>query len=704
MVRFGVPPVSVAPALGWAVYSVIALPLLSLIGFSPSAVTFYAAVFIAAAFWALWHVPKSDAGKLPAWAGCIALVMGCLPLMAIMPKTVVDGVLLAPPMFDHVKIALVDGILRDGLPVPNPFYGPRDPGHLAYYYLWHFGVAQFARLLHLDGWPSEAAMTGFTAFSSVMLMMGLAVALGGRAFAVIAATLLSLPGSLRPILNGVLGDGRANAFIPRSSDIGNWLNQAAWVPQHMASATCVVVSTLLMLRLADGGWLAALLLGATVAAGFESSMWVGGIAFAVAGGLLGLWLLCVAPRRLMLVGRGLAACCLTGLLIAPFVRSELHGLAARHSGAGLMLAPYQVLGEGVPQRWLGFLDGPAFWLVFLPYAFPALVPLGVAAVLRLVRLCCAGFESCPRALTLPTASRRAPSLTRSAVEGVWHRSTLRHIRIGLRLSGTARRLALAIGITALGCLCAAWLLRSTLDNNDLGWRAVLPALLILSPAAGVELERLLRHRPRYFLAWIAIAALGVPQTFLFARDYAFGQRPGDPAGFAHSAAQWQAVRRLIAPDERIANNPRFVEAETPWPVNISWALLADRPSCYAGWETVLAYGGISRAQLIEIDARFARVFAGTPLPSDVRDLASKDHCSAAVVASTDGAWAHDPFAASEIFHLAGGGPYWRIYRRAGLNETNPVVEGARSGSATELSYHPPRPDPPSPPVPSADIR
>jgi hypothetical protein len=307
------------------------------------------------------------------------------------------------------------------------------------------------------------------------------------------------------------------------------------------------------------------------------------------------------------------------LLIAPFVRAELGGLAARQSGAGLMVAPYQVFGDFVPPAWRAVLGGPAFWLVFLPFAFPALFPLGVAAVLR---------------------------------------------RRSLQLSASARTIAFPLALTALGCLTTAWSFRSTLDNNDLGWRAVLPALLILSPIAAVLLEELARQRPRYFVAWIAIAAFGVPQALVFAREYALGQRPGDPGGFAHAQQQWEAVRRLTALDSRIANNPRFVQATTPWPVNITWALLADRPSCYAGWEAVLAYGGVSRAELIEIDARFDRVFAGSPLPGDLRDLVNKDNCSAAVVAASDGAWTHDPFPASSLFRLADQGPDWRIYRVA----------------------------------------
>ncbi len=652
----GLPPLSVAPALGWAIYTVIALPTLSMTGFSIGAVTLFTATLVVlAAALALFAPPRFEAApkRLPFWAAGLAAAMGMLPLAAVMPKYVADGVLLAPPIFDHVKIALVDAILRDGLPVPNPFYGPQDPGHLAYYYLWHFGTATVARLLHIGGWQAEAAMTGFTAMSSVMLMSGLAIALGGRAVAIAAACVLSLAGSLRPLLSAAFGQAQGNALVPGSSDIGNWLNQAAWVPQHMASAACALLSALLMLNLANGGWATAICLGLTVAAGFESSIWVGGIAFATIGTALGAWCLWSAPaHQLRLLGRGSAAACLAALLIAPLVAAELHGLAARHGGAGLAIAPYAVFGRAMAPGWRAVLDAPCFWLLFLPFAFPALVPLGTLALLQ------------PQ----PQSDGR-------------------------------KTLANGLCITAFACFGVVWLVRSTLDNNDLGWRAAIPAYLILAPAAACIAERVIAERKYSVVVCALVAVLGLPQTFIFARDYLLGQRPGDAAGFARAEPVWQAVQRLAGPDERIANNPRAVQAATPWPVNIAWALLADRPSCYAGWETVLAYATVSRAKLETISARFDRIFDGKAGRGDVEALAAQDNCRIAVVTPADGAWLNDPFAAGPIYRLIAQAPAWRIYRRAPVTKTAQGDAAAASGPQAAPSAPAARHDPPSPPAP-----
>ena len=83
---------------------------------------------------------------------------------------------------------------------------------------------------------------------------------------------------------------------------------------------------------------------------------------------------------------------------------------------------------------------------------------------------------------------------------------------------------------------------------------------------------------------------------------------------------------------------------TPWPANISWALLADRRSCYAGAELALPFAPLSAARRAEIDAQFIRVFAGNPAPGDVAQLAGRYRCDVVVITAQDGAWLRDPFA------------------------------------------------------------
>ncbi len=611
----GVPPLALAPALGWAVFMVPALFWLTATGLGriPILVAILAAPGLAALAWRRAPPPTA---RLPAWALAIAASLCLLPLLAIMPKHVPGGLLFGPPIYDHVKIAVVDAILRAGLPVTNPFYGPSGPGTLAYYYLWHAGAAVLAAAVGLGGWAAEAAMTGFTAFAALSLTMGLAVAMGARRAGIAAVALLSLAGSLRPVLVALAGPATAEGLIPASADIGGWLNQAAWVPQHLQSACCLILAALLLVRLAEaGGWVAALALALVMAGGFESSIWIGGFAWAASGMALGLGLLCRAGpgRRVRFVRLAGGAAALAALLALPFATAYL-GAARSHGGGGaLAVAPYAVLGGLVPAAWRAALGPAAFWLVLLPFAFPAILPLGVA---------------------------------------------------GFRARWSDDGLARHCAIVAIACLGVAWLLRSTIDNNDLGWRAALPAVLLLTAGAGAGLQSLVDRRGWLALgACLAAAALGLPDGARMARDYALGQRPGDPAAFAGLDPAWEAVRRHAGKLDRVANNPLAGGLATPWPVNLPWALWSDRPSCYAGWSAVLAYGAIARPGLIEVQDRVARLFAGTPAPGDADDLARRDGCAVVLVTPRDAAWSADPFAGSTTWRLADLGAAWRIYAR-----------------------------------------
>ena len=140
-------------------------------------------------------------------------------------------------------------------------------------------------------------------------------------------------------------------------------------------------------------------------------------------------------------------------------------------------------------------------------------------------------------------------------------------------------------------------------------------------------------------------------------------RPGGKI-FAQAPELWAAVRRYAAPNVRVANNPQFLADVTPWPVNISWALLANRSSCFASRDLAAAYAPLSPERLETINAQFIRVFAGEAMPEDVSDMAVKYDCEVVVVVPQDGAWEKDPFAASPDYRLAESrDDRWRIYVR-----------------------------------------
>lgn len=260
---------ALAPALGWAAFSTLALPILNATGFSRTNVTMLCGVaLIGGAL--LSHrgpAPADNGSAVPIWAFAAAALLAILPALGVWPKLGVGGLVLADPMFDHSKIATVDDIIRLGLPPGNPFYGGADaPSGLAYYYLWHFSAAALAKLTGVNGWVGDIALTWFTAFASLALMMGLAVTLSGRRLAAVLALLLSLAGSLDPVLRLVFTAGFLARALSQTQPPQSWIFQATWTPQHLASAGCVVLAAVIMVRFS---WKLVPLLAIVAVAGFR---------------------------------------------------------------------------------------------------------------------------------------------------------------------------------------------------------------------------------------------------------------------------------------------------------------------------------------------------------------------------------------------------------------------------------------------------
>lgn len=614
---------AVAPALGWAAFHAAALPLLLVLGLTRLTAALLSLATLALAALLLARAPERERAQGPSFFPyAMAALLALAPASGIVPKLGGDGVRLAAPMYDHAKIALIDDIARLGLPPGNPFIG--DDGPLGYYYLWHFGAAFLAKLLGASGWEADIALTWLTAFASLSLMMALAVALAGRRSAALWVVPLSLAASLRPLIGAVLGKAALFRLFADYQPPQGWLVQASWVPQHLAAADCALLAALLIARLAAQPRSSlALVLALVAAAGSESSAWIGGATFAAAALPLGAALLVASEprhrRRFLLLATAAAA--LAVALAWPMLRAEYAATAARAVGVPIALHPYEVLGPLLPEAVRRALDLPAYWLVLLVIEFPAIYIAGSASLAHL--------------LAPPTPPPE-------------------------------RRLALALAALAGTGLAIAWLFGSTIANNDLGWRAVLPAVLALTAFAASGLARA-RARPARGAAAAALAllALGLPGGLVLLGDNVIGIAAPSDAAFAGTQALWQAVREVAAPEERVANNPALLGDLIRWPVNLSWALFADRRSCFASWDLAHAYAALPGTEIDALDRLFKRVFSGAASAEEVRSLATAQGCRVIVVTPADGVWRADSFAASGAFRLvAEKAQAWRIYRAA----------------------------------------
>lgn len=618
-----------APAVGWAIHSVVALPLFFGVGLSHATVVVVFAVPLAIAAGALWK------GRF--WTGdetvftrplVIALIGAALLALAVMavdvPKISAQGVALAAPIFDHSKVSMIDEMARMGVPPVNPYFaGDGSPTRLSYYYLWHFSAAELSLLLHVSGWEADAGLSWFTAFTSLSLMIGFAVWLSDRAAAAVWTTALAATASVRPVLYAIFGVDRAEQFVGNQSGFGGWLFQTSWAPQHTASAMCAVLSIYLLVQTIERrNSLTLLIFVLTMAAGFESSTWVGGVTFPLAAAPVALMMLARAePHRRLRIAISLAvAAALATFLISPFLYDQWQMSVLRGDGSPIRIEPYQVFSGDITDSVGAIFNVPAYWLIYLVVEFPAFYLTGLISLFYVLR-----DQALPR----------------------------QH-----------KPIVVAFAFLVAAGLCAAWLLVSTLgDNNDLGWRSVLPGVMLLIVFAATGLSRLsVKPFSAALVAAVVLILLGVPDSASLIYGNSVVAPNESSKAFAATPALWQAVRRHTAPNERVANNPWFMEDMTPWSVNISWALLANRRSCYAGAALVGPFSELSKVRQDDIDKQFARVFDGKAAPGDIEELATHDHCSAAVVVPSDGAWMQDSFATSPFYRLVEGNADWRIYR------------------------------------------
>ena len=614
----------VGSVIGWAVFSAATLPLLTLIGFTAPTVVGAGVLCLLGSLGlaVMRRRQEADAGPaVPLWAFAAAAVLAVGPAAALLPKITATGIQLADPIFDHAKIAIVDAMTRQGLPPVNPVFAS---GRLVYYYLWHFSAAELALALRVTGWEADIGLTWFTAFASLTLAMGVAVWLSKKPGAAILVVLLAAAASLRVTLSWIFGSYELTPFMEPPTGFAGWLFQAAWVPQHLMAASCVVAAMLLLIAETQRQSLARLFtLAVIVTAGFESSTYVGGVTFAITAAVAApILLVGVTPKQRLRFAAGLfMAALLTAALAAPFIRDQIANVAARGAAHPIAVSPFEVLGDMIPLPLRRLLDLPAYWLLLLPIEFPAIFAAG--------------------ALALTVAWRRAaPGIEKTA--------------------------AMVFAALALTGLCISWLLTSTVgDNSDLTLRAVLPATLIL--LAGAAAGMLTASRCRVWIAALALSGflLSLPDTArMLASNIEGTQRPGE-ALLAQSPDLWAAVRRYAPPNARVANNPLYLQDVTPWPVDISWALLADRSSCFAGREMALAFAPLPPERREAVNAQFIRVFAGQGTADDMATMAKDYGCDVVVVVPQDGAWTKDPFAASSSYRLADSREgRWRIYVKA----------------------------------------
>ncbi|MGW8281579.1 hypothetical protein ACWGK7_19065 (plasmid) [Sphingomonas aurantiaca] len=338
-------------------------------------------------------------------------------------------------VLDLVKhAAVVRTIAQDGLPLHDMFFA--RPGIAGYYYYFYIGPA-------LIDWIAREAIDARTAFMAasfvtglvfpqLMMLVGTKAALVevglSRRFFRIGILLCTVSGfDLIPGVLAYLMNGTTLVQLDWWSEETRWaLTSIVWVPHHVSALIAVFVGTLVLL---EGTGIKArpkcvgivTLSGLAFATAFGSSIWI----TVGAAPILTIWWLMGLrrpdmPRVWMLPASGGIAL----VLALP----QIHDLIAGRAAAGFPLAVYaRPFGQAKP-------FSPSLWDTLIRIA---LLPGVFAIEFGLFALGTAAFVATGRARTN------------------WDNPVGRLLIVGAVVS-----------------LVAASFVRSTVINNDFGWRAI----------------------------------------------------------------------------------------------------------------------------------------------------------------------------------------------------------------------------------------
>jgi hypothetical protein len=644
----------IAPALGLVVFGPFSLACSSLFGYSQATLwTTWAGFSLPMAMWGRSSGPDREAGRLRPrltsggwWLLAGILVFSMVPTLAIHPILHHDGVFVGPQLLDHGKTAMVAAMAREGLPPVNPYYAPDgEKIGLIYYYGWHFLASQPVLLTGITAWQADLALTWLTCAASAGFLCSLAVRLGGRLAAGWVTLALLTTGPPYYVLRFVLGPRGSNwVNKPDGHPLELFWEQIGWVPQHVASALAIVVLLFLMARVlkeAKPKLHSILFLGLTAASAFNSSVWVGGVALALSVpalliALLGLRL----DRRAYLAGlkTGAAALAVAVLFMLPVLQSITSGPSVidRPFPFRIELWTATRLISKDSGVWGVALHALLYWIQFLP------LNLGIVYLLG-----------------LPSMLARRPSTGEE-------------------------RIFLALGIAAtLAFLLVAQLLASSIYNNDLGWRAVLPPIMLMSVWAATALvdlgscravgaglpgwgsRSLLARFPRAFLH-MSVAALTVGLLAAAAvwrwpvAEYLKHDRPALRRALVAQEQGWERIRLLTDPEDLVQDNPDS-PYQTLFRVPIT-ALLADRATAYAGREWVEVYAYTYDRDTMQRQYETVRSVFGSDVTKE-RLLVLRDRLrvKALLVTTADPVFRSKEIDRSGVYELAESAPGYKIY-------------------------------------------
>ena len=507
------------------------------------------------------------------------------------PFTVIDAV-------KHA--ATTQAIVESGAPPVDPFFLRGQ--HVSYYYFFYLLPALVERL-GFGLVDARAAVGGCVAWVGLGLYGLVRLALERAGFAATAGrqllvvALLAAAGlDILGVLRMGLGQGTWLADpISWNEQTTGWLESTIWVPHHVCALISGMLGLMALAALGTQGpgdrtrgiVLAAMCFASTLGL----SVWLTLVLVVTAG----LWsVVLVAERRWQMVANLVGAGAIAMLLALPQIRDLIAG---REGATAAAIVP--TVRAFSPVEML-LAPGAALYAV----RFVAL-PLNYFA----------GFGGLA-----------------SGALFYWR----------TRESGRAApEFARVLVVAAIAGLALGAFLKSTLFNNDLGWRVVLFPMLAALVWTVAALERLPvaplhRRAPAFLLALLAIGWLTTAHAIVSLRTYPWTANQAEFAFMSADPATERALRVAYAWADANLRKDAVLQHDPTRPRAFAFAL-------YGRHRVAVAddYGSLFGADPRRVDARItalAPIFTNPLSPAEVRARATTEGVDDLVVTAADPVW------------------------------------------------------------------
>lgn len=494
---------------------------------------------------------------------------------------------LSQPLFDHIKVAVINTIIRDGFPIKNPFTIDPSAGDLFhYYYLFYLLAANIAILFHCSSLNADIILTFIAAFVSILTCFCLLGELLGNSNNRIKAQyilcLFLFSGSIVGLIN-FISNYKLYKILSTVHPLESWIIQAAWVPQHLLGASCSILALFFLgiktIKDKYNFFIIVVLIGS----GFGFSVWVGGVAFAVVSILLFYDQIRNIEKKKQIIIQWVGVAIASMTLILPVMYNVVCA-PTRQSGFPIGFAIYNSSTYGyVVDIFFFFIGALPLWLF--------VITIGLYFIL---------FQSFTKRFEINCQCK-------------------------------------ILLFICFSVIFIALVMRSQIASNDLAWRAILFFVLAGSVLLSYYFVEYFTFYNKIFFLLLTLLGFIEPIQFSQLLTYGNGYYLPKP-----SISELKVINQITNKDDRLLMNGHQNEKFEFWGGNIVSLIMVNRLFCYVNRNFGAAFGPNWANDVFRMDKVVRQFYDGH---ADENDLAliKQFQCNKIIVTRYDPIWNHIPY-------------------------------------------------------------